>query len=312
MESEKKRPRQLSDVKVPLSSARDLFRADDYHISSGWRHPEFGKEEMHQVAIVHREPSGLSDKIAWHILQLIRRSFDFATRYKHPPPDEAHEFDPKYNMTEKEWLRRFVFLESIAAVPGMVGGMIRHLQSLRLFRRDRAWIESLLEEAYNERMHLLTFIKLTDPGMLMRLLVLGAQGVFFNMFFVSYILAPRVCHRFVGYLEEEAVITYSRCIDDFEKGKLSDFASKSAPDIAKKYWNMPEDATVKDLIYYVRADESKHREVNHTFGNLSQTSDPNPYVLDYSKLPEDVSRPTKGVETDKKHQIGWTREEIKL
>jgi hypothetical protein len=31
----------------------------------------------------------------------------------------------------------------------------------------------------------------------------------------------------------------------------------------------------------VRADESKHREVNHTFGNLDQKEDPNPYVSEY-------------------------------
>lgn len=32
----------------------------------------------------------------------------------------------------------------------------------------------------------------------------AAQGVFFNAFFVSYLISPRICHRFVGYLEEEA------------------------------------------------------------------------------------------------------------
>lgn len=46
--------------------------------------------------------------------------------------------------------------------------MRRHLTTRR--------IETLLEEAYNERMHLLTFLKLTNPGPLMRLMVLGAQS----------------------------------------------------------------------------------------------------------------------------------------
>jgi threonyl-tRNA synthetase len=34
-------------------------------------------------------------------------------------------------MTEKEWLRRIIFLESVAGVPGMVAGMSRHMKSLR-------------------------------------------------------------------------------------------------------------------------------------------------------------------------------------
>ena len=27
------------------------------------------------------------------------------------------------------------------------------------------------------------------------------QGIFFNMYFVTYLLAPKYCHSFVGYLE---------------------------------------------------------------------------------------------------------------
>lgn len=46
-------------------------------------------------------------------------------------------------------------------------------------------MESLLEESYNERMHLLTFLKMAEPGLFMRVMVLGAQGVFFNGFFLG-------------------------------------------------------------------------------------------------------------------------------
>lgn len=35
-------------------------------------------------------------------------------------------------MTPEQWLARCLFLESIAGVPGMVAGMLRHLRSLRL------------------------------------------------------------------------------------------------------------------------------------------------------------------------------------
>ena len=42
-------------------------------------------------------------------------------------------------------------------------------------RRDHGWIHTLLEEAENERMHLLTFMQLTQPGPIMRGMVLVAQ-----------------------------------------------------------------------------------------------------------------------------------------
>jgi hypothetical protein len=41
--------------------------------------------------------------------------------------------------------QRILFLESIAGVPGMVGACLRHLRSLRLMRRDNAWINTLLQ-----------------------------------------------------------------------------------------------------------------------------------------------------------------------
>ena len=112
-------------------------------------------------------------------------------------------------------------------------------------------IETLLEESYNERMHLLVFLKMKKPGFFMRFMVLGAQGVFCNAMFFAYLLSPRTVHRFVGYLEEEAVITYTRQIEDLEAGKLPKWQNMQAPDIAIDYWKMPEGKrSMKDLLYY--------------------------------------------------------------
>ena len=44
-----------------------------------------------------------------------------------------------------------------------------------VLRRSNGWIHTLLEEAENERMHLLTFLSLRQPGMLFRGAVLVAQ-----------------------------------------------------------------------------------------------------------------------------------------
>lgn len=294
--------------KTRPKTSKNLFNDETqerYQLSSGWKHPAYEWDQMVSVPVSHHTPVTMRDRIARRTLLTIRSAFDWATGYKHPP--KGMEADPKYQMTTEKWLQRFVFLESIAGVPGMVGGMVRHLHSLRLLRRDRAWIETLLEEAYNERMHLLTFIKLTNPGIMMRLMLLGAQGVFFNSFFIAYLLSPRTCHRFVGYLEEEAVVTYTRCIEDMEAGRLEEWKTTPAPDIAKQYWNMAPDATVRDLIYYVRADECKHREVNHTFGNLKQDADRNPYAL---VVDATRPQPTKDLKYAKDHPNGWKRDEI--
>ena len=156
-------------------------------------------------------------------------------------------------------------------------------------------------------MHLLTFLKLAEPGWFMRLMVLGAQGVFFNAFFVSYLISPRTCHRFVGYLEEEAVITYTHAIDELESGKLPRWQNLDAPNIAIQYWNMPEGhRKLLDLLHYVRADEAKHREVNHTLGNLDSNTDPNPFAAKYQD--PNNPHPSKGIEWTK--PTGWDRKDV--
>lgn len=92
---------------------------------------------MRRVAVGHREAKDWSDWVALGSVRIMRWSMDFLTGYKHPKPGK--ENDARFMMTEKLWLRRFVFLESVAGVPGMVGGMLRHLGSLRRMKRDNGW-----------------------------------------------------------------------------------------------------------------------------------------------------------------------------
>ena len=74
-------------------------------------------------------------------------------------------------MTERDWLNRMIFLETTAGVPGMVGGLHRHLKALRSLEPDHGWISHLLQEAENERMHLFFFLSMRNPGVPMRLAI---------------------------------------------------------------------------------------------------------------------------------------------
>lgn len=81
---------------------------------------------------------------------------DLATGYRHDNAVALGKKDPakankRYAMTEEKYMIRNLFLESVAGVPGMVAGMLRHLHSMRRMKRDNGWIETLLEESYNER-----------------------------------------------------------------------------------------------------------------------------------------------------------------
>ncbi|MEK9968902.1 MAG: alternative oxidase [Ferrovibrio sp.] len=193
----------------------------------------------------HHVPAGLSDRIALVVVKTMRFFADafFAKRYGH----------------------RAVVLETVAAVPGMVGGMLVHLKSLRHMTDDRGWIHTLLDEAENERMHLMVFVTIARPNALERLLVLLVQGAFFNVFFLLYLLAPKTAHRVVGYLEEEAVVSYTHYLEEIDAGRHPNLP---APQIAIDYWKLPAGATLRDVVLATRTDEGNHRDVNHRFADI--------------------------------------------
>jgi len=166
---------------------------------------------------------------------------------------------------KKKYGHRAVVLETVAAVPGMVAGMLMHLKSLRKMEDDKGWIKLLLEEAENERMHLMTFIQVAKPTPLERFIIIAAQLVFIIIYSIIYLVSQRTAHRIVGYFEEEAVFSYTDYLNELESGRIKD---QPAPKIAIDYWNLPLHSTLKDVVRVVRDDEAGHRDVNHSFANL--------------------------------------------
>ena len=193
----------------------------------------------------HFEPKNFSDKVALLFTKFLRLLADtfFKKRYGH----------------------RAVVLETIAAVPGMVAGMLVHLKSLRKIEDDRGWIKILLDEAENERMHLMTFIHIAKPTAIERFIIMIAQFIFIITYGIIYLASQRTAHRIVGYFEEEAVISYTEYLNELESGAIPD---QPAPEIAINYWNLPLHSTLKDVVRVIRDDEAGHRDVNHSFADI--------------------------------------------
>ncbi len=195
--------------------------------------------------IRHHKPQNLSDRIALAFTKFLRFLADtfFKKKYGH----------------------RAVVLETVAAVPGMVAGMLLHLKSLRKMQDDKGWIKTLLDEAENERMHLMTFIQIAKPTFIERIIIMMAQFIFILMYLIIYLLSQRTAHRIVGYFEEEAVISYTEYLKEIEEGKIENI---KAPEIAINYWNLPLNSKLKDVVEVIRDDEAGHRDVNHSFANI--------------------------------------------
>ena len=202
----------------------------------------------------------------------------------------------------------------------MLGGMFRHFRSLRQLERDHGFIFTLLEEAENERMHLIVCMSFFEAGPFTRFIVQAGQvgltpflaGLYLirpqcalsprrfesrtpsrslataMLSFAAHILPSpqphtltaggpmRVCfirllHRFVGYLEETAVHTYTNIVQmtNSPGTKLhTAWKDTPAPQAAIDYWQLPADAMWVDCLKRMLADESHHRDVNHAVRDL--------------------------------------------
>lgn len=283
-------PREKPSVHFKASAGEHplgIMKVREVDNEATWDHPYgpsvWSKKELDSVKINHYPANDWVSKLAYTTAQTMRHGFDLLAGFKTREPDEAM------------YINRIIFLETVAGVPGMVAAVLRHLNSLRNMKRDHGWIHTLLEEAENERMHLLTFIHMKQPGPLFRAAVLLAQGAFFNVLFFSYLMSPRFCHRLVGYIEEEAVKTYTGILEKIDAGKLPDLEHQPVPRIAIDYWRMPEDASFRDLILVVRADEANHRHVNHTFASIDP-EDYNPFIASKKVLEESTEVPAKQIE----------------
>jgi ubiquinol oxidase len=220
-------------------------------------------------AQAHHAPRGFSDRFALGFTKLLRFCADtfFAKRYGH----------------------RAIVLETVAAVPGMVGGTVTHLNCLRRMVDDQGWIRTLMEEAENERMHLMTFVAIARPTVFERLVVIGVQWLFYVGFFLLYLVSARTAHRVVGYFEEEAVLSYTLYLAEIDAGRSP---NPAAPAIARHYWRLPDDATLRDVVLLVRDDEAHHRDVNHRFADqlTGEPGDPRP-VAPYPVHADELHRP---------------------
>mmetsp|Transcript_25458 Transcript_25458/g.37542 ORF Transcript_25458/g.37542 Transcript_25458/m.37542 type:complete len:335 (-) Transcript_25458:105-1109(-) len=271
------KPHPLGAKKIASNYETDAYVQGDH--TGRLQNHIWTKDELQKAmtTLYRHNPQTISDHVMNKLMYGMYHSFNFITGYQHKNP----------SVRSIEW--RLIILESVAGVPGFVAAGFRHFRSLRTLERDHGWISTLLEEAENERMHLLVCLHMFEASYLTRALVVAAQLCLTPLLMGVYLVKPSAMHRFVGYLEETACHTYVSIIEQAQvPGTHLNDAWKDlpAPDIAKGYWKLQPDAKFLDVLMCMCADETHHRDVNHTFADM-KSDDPNPFV---EKHKEDAVR----------------------
>ncbi len=222
----------LTQENLETLKAKDNYESSAAHV--------YIHKDIHYKHVAHN----FSDRTAKSIVYFLARCADiiFKSRYGH----------------------RAIVLETVAAVPGMVGGMVQHLIALHLIKDDKGWIKTLLNEAENERMHLMVYSNIFKPTKFERFLIMFVQVCFCVFYFVLYLISKKTAHRVVGYFEEEAIHSYTNFLDLIDSGEIENI---NAPQVAINYWKLDPDSKLRDVVLATRADEVEHRDVNHSFSD---------------------------------------------
>lgn len=99
-------------------------------------HANYTKDDLEGVKMTHTAPTTFGDRLAFNAVKLVRFFFDKATGWT----------SDKASITPERILNRTIYLETIAAVPGMVAAIIRHFRSLRTMERDGGMLQMFLDE----------------------------------------------------------------------------------------------------------------------------------------------------------------------
>ncbi len=80
------------------------------------------------------------------------------------------------------------------------------------------------------------------------------------LLFYSLRILPNHSTQNGRHFEDQAVISYTHYLEEIDAGRTENIP---APNIARDYYNLADDATLRDVVIAVRADEQGHAEVNH-------------------------------------------------
>lgn len=225
---------------------------------------------QYNINNTHHKTIYCTDYAAWMTNKLIKFIFDLLSGLLFT--DLIKIVFNKNRDDELKAIKRIIFLESIAPVPSSTAHFWRIRRSCLFHIADKGIIQQLHDEAENERIHLFIALQIYHPAILFRICLWIVLISFSFYYFIMYIIFPEYSHRLAGYMEEDAISTYSNMISDMDEGKFSGWKKIEAPLIAKLYYNLNDTATWKDVLICIRQDEIHHRDTQHSFANQQHTS----------------------------------------
>eukprot|EP00887_Chlorella_sp_A99_P000819 scaffold5.g819.t1 len=234
------------------------------------------EEYLASIQPSHRNPAAWFEMVAWYWHLAVAALVSLLTN--------TWTTD---SLTETTATWRMLFFCAAGQAGGAVAALANHASSVLRNRPDNGWVHTCLANAECARVHGGILAMAARPSLPMRVLGLALQVALFFQFLPIYLLSPSVFHAYCGYRAEEQMFNYSQALKLIDTGRFRRWRGAHAPPLALSYYGLAPEASLRDALLRMRADEACIHHVDFTFASLTPGSR-NPFVTTSALEKEDV------------------------
>jgi len=197
-------------------------------------HNIWSEHSLNGVQLACMRPGSLADSAASGLARALARSSEIVTSLT--------------LSRERWWLRRLLFLSTLAGAPAkaLLAAEGRPIDRLT---------QSLLIEAGNKQARLQILMEMHSLGIVGQSSVRMSQGVLAKGFLMARFITPRFCKWFGNYVDEEQVQAYSLLLEDMDAGQLPRLSNVPASVLARKHYDLPEGASLREVFLRMKAED---------------------------------------------------------
>jgi len=170
------------------------------------------------------------------------------------------------------WLSKMVLTGMFLPNPLLAGSLVYHTKAVMNPGRDVGTVTRYMTHSDNLRMSFTALLEMKCPNIFYRMATVTFQTL--DLFFWAIFMfpAPRISHRSLAYMLEDAIHVYNRCIEEIDRpnSDIAEWKNEQAPKFAIDYWNLSTGASVRDMLVAIREDKLKHLVANHTLASISR------------------------------------------
>lgn len=215
---------------------------------------------LESVVPVHQLPRRWYERAAWRWLLAVRTVVGLLTG----------TFGRSQRVSERQLARRAMMLNCDGQATALSAVVIGHCRSMVRNTSDSGWVHTLAAEVECMRAQYAIWAALSPPSTMERIFDLMLTLNLLTQCCIVYLVAPSIIHAYQVYRAGEDLFWLGTTRHMLGRpGRLPTWEQAKAPGPAHAFYALPPDASFKDVLRRMMADEASLRAINHQLAGLA-------------------------------------------